>query len=553
MNRKLLSLGLVLLVVGCQYGGRRSGSADGPAPLFDGIGGHHYAITTSSPQAQQYFDQGLTWAYAFNHDEAIRSFKEVARLDPNCAMAWWGVALCNGPHINNPAVAPENAAAAWDALQKAQALKSRASAKEQALIDAVARRYANPQPADRRPLDEAYMAAMAKVYETYPDDADIATLYAESMMDLQPWDMWTKDGKPKGNNEMILGVLDRALALNPAHPGANHLLIHAVEAGPNPERGEVAADRLRDLVPISGHLVHMPSHIDVQTGKWSLAADQNMKAIEADRRYRRISPTQGFYNIYMAHDHHFLSFAAMMEARRKVALRAARDMIANVPEEFLASSAPFIDPYMAIEYDVLKRFGLWEEILKTSAPRSDLPVTTCMWRFSRGVALAALGRVDEAVREHAVFREAVSRLPDGAMMAINPAADVLAIADHVLLGEIAFRRGEIDSAVSHLRQAADREDKLVYMEPPDWIQPVRHTLGAVLVSAKRYDEAARVYQEDLAHWPENGWSLFGLWQCLREQGDSAAAADMEKRWRKAWKRSDVKVGSTCLCVEGDRT
>jgi tetratricopeptide (TPR) repeat protein len=554
MCQRLVILSLVTLIAatGCQTTGRNSTATDGPAPRFSGIGDHHYAITTTSPRAQQYFDQGLTWAYAFNHDEAIRSFKEVARLDPDCAMAWWGVALCNGPHINNPAVAPENAAAAWDAVQKAQALKAKAGAKEQALIDAVAARYAMPHPDDRRALDEAYMAAMAKVYKAYPDDADIATLYAESMMDLQPWDMWTKDGQPRGKNPEILAVIDRALALNPDHPGANHLMIHAVEAGPNPERGEAAADRLRDLVPISGHLVHMPSHIDVQTGKWSLASDQNMKAIEADRKYRRISPNQGFYHLYMAHDHHFLAFACMMEARQKVALRAARDMIAGVPDEFFATSAAVVDPYMAIEYDVLKRFGRWEELLKTPAPRPDLPLTTCLWRASRGVALAALDRVAEAEKEHAAFREAVARVPAGAMMAINPAEKVLKIADHVVLGEIAYRKGEIDVAVQHLRQAADLEDQLIYMEPPDWIQPVRHTLGAVLVSAGRYDEAAKVYQEDLAHWPENGWSLFGLWQCLRDQGDSAAAADMEKRWRKAWKRSDVKVGSSCLCVAGDK-
>ena len=546
------SLCLVGLVSGCARGGRGAAIAPPSEPRFDGLGTHARPVSTASPQAQRLFNQGLVWAYAFNHDEAIRSFRAAAEQDPNLAVAWWGVALCNGPHINFPLMEPAQSRAAWAALANAQARSATASPVEQDLIAALAARYAQTPPADRRPLDEAYAAAMKQVWQRHPHDADVGALYAEALMDLQPWDLWTKDGKPKGNTPEILAVLERVLELNPDHPGANHFYIHAVEASPHPERGNASADRLRDAVPISGHLVHMPSHIDVQCGRWSQAADQNTQAIAADQRYRQVAPRQDFYRVYMAHNLHFLAFASMMEGRSVAAERAAREMVVGVPREFIREHGPWVDPFMSIVFDVLKRFGRWDDVLNEPRPSPALPITTAMYHFSRGVAYAAKGRIPAAEREQVEFRKAVQAVPADAAMMVNPAHKVLSIAEHMLAGEIAYAREQVDEAVDDLKKAIAIEDDLTYMEPPEWIQPVRHTLGAVLVSAGRYDEAERVYREDLAIWPENGWSLQGLARCLEAQGKTQEAAQVQTRFTTAWRRADVKVHASCLCVRGEQ-
>lgn len=539
-----------LLCSGCRSPGARVAAGGEPAPLFEGIGDHHRSITTRVPLAQRYFDQGLVWAFAFNHDEAIRSFNEALQHDPSCAAAWWGIALCNGPHINNPIVDEPHARAAWDALQRARGCMASTGETERALIEALSARYADPPPTDRRPLDEAYAAAMRKVWNAHRSDADVGTLFAEALMDLQPWDLWTREQKPKGNTEEILAVLQEVLRLNPEHPGANHLYIHAVEAGPHPEWGNDSADRLRRLVPAAGHLVHMPSHIDVQTGRWAQAAEQNVLAAAADARYREISPRQGFYRVYMAHNHHFLAFASMMQGRYQAAIQAARTMIAGIPTEFIAGNGPLIDPYMMIEYEVLMRFGRWDDILHLPEPPAGLPITRCFRYFVRGVARAATGGVADAESERADFENARRDVPDGALMAINPAKNVLDIADRVLRAEIAYRKGDIASAVDDLRAAVAIEDRLMYMEPPDWIQPVRHTLGAILTEAGRFQDAEQVYREDLDHWPENGWSLHGLATCLKARGATADADQVERRFRAVWARADTPIASSCLCVTG---
>ncbi len=520
--------------------------------LYEGMGRHHRAVATTSPLAQRYFDQGLVLAFAFNHDEAIRAFREAARLDPGCAMAWWGVALCNGPHINNPVMPPERSREAWEALRQARSRRQRASPLERELIDALGERYADPPPADRRPLDEAYARAMRSVHEAHPGDADVAVLFAEALMDLRPWDLWTLDGVARPETPEILAALEAAMRADPDHPGALHLYIHAQEASPHPEQADAVADRLRSLVPAAGHLVHMPSHIDVQVGRWALAVEQNQEAIEADRAYRAIAPRQGFYHIYMAHNHHMLTFAAMMQGRSDLALRTAREQVAGVPEDYARREAALIDGFMIVPYDVLKRFGRWDDLLREPAPPEYLPITTAMWRFSRALALAAKGRIDEAEREQAAFREAVARVPPGAVMSLNPAEHVLRIADRVLAGELALARGELDASVEALREAVALEDTLRYMEPPEWIQPVRHTLGAVLVRAGRHQEAEQVYREDLADWPGNGWSLYGLAGCLRARGEAAEAEEVERRFREVWSRADVQIGSSCFCVPGAR-
>ncbi len=521
-------------------------------PLFGNLGDHHRRITTGVKEAQRYFDQGLVLVFAFNHDEAIRSFRQAAALDPGCAMAWWGIALANGPHINNPAMDAEHSAAAWGALEKARSLAPAASATERALIEALSARYADPPPGDRRPLDEAYATAMRELWHAHPADADIGDLFAEAMMDLRPWDLWTPDRHPQPGTEEILATLEAVLALDARHPGANHLYIHTVEASPHPERGIAAADRLRGLVPGAGHLVHMPAHIYCRVGRWRDAADANVRAIEADRAYRRRVPEQGFYRIYMAHNHHFLAWAAMMEGRSEVAIGAAREMVAGIPPEFAETMAFFADGFMTITLEALMRFGRWEEILREPEPPAYLPITTAHWHFARAVALAALNRIEEAQAEQAAFAGAAAQVTDQMIVGNNPAKHVLAIADHLLAGELAYREGKIDEAVARLAAGAKLEDELRYDEAPDWIQPVRHTLGGVLLSAGRTAKAEAVYREDLARNPENGWSLYGLEQCLRaRQADVAAQAEareVEARFAKAWARADVTLHATCFCI-----
>lgn len=545
---RAIAAGLVSIVA---FGG----CAQAPTPpaqeeaiLFDGMGPHRMPVTTSSREAQAFFDQGLTWAYAFNHDEAIRSFQAAADLDPGCAMAWWGIALCHGPHINNPVVPPERRAAAWEALEKARSVAAGATPVERALIRALGARYTEDVEADRAPFDRAYADAMVAVRKLHPNDSDVAALTAEALMDLQPWDLWTKDGQPKGRAEEIVATIEDALRLDPDHPLAIHLYIHAVEASPHPERAVEPANRLRTLVPAAGHLVHMPAHIDVRVGRWDLASAANVSAVAADAAYRARRPNQGFYRVYMAHNHHFLAYASMMEGRYEVALAAAREMMSSIPPEFIKDQGPLVDPVAAIELQVLTRFGKWDELLATAQPASSLPITRAMWRFARGSALAAKGDVAGAEKELQELRAATGRVPEGAMMSINPAADVLAIADLVLDGEIAFRKGEIDRAVSLLRQGATREDALTYMEPPEWIQPVRHALGAVLVVSGRGSEAVDVYREDLQHWPENGWSLLGLESALRAAGHEAEAELVLARFRRAWARADTAIDVSCLCA-----
>ncbi len=549
MYRVSIVLGLVVCGgVACHRPMRVRGDADDRVPLFAGMGTHARRVTTSSPEAQKYFNQGLVWTFAFNHDEAIRSFTQAARLDPDCAMAWWGIALCHGPHINNAEVTEASSLAACEALQKALASAPLAGAVEQELITALSKRYACPPPADRKPLDQAYATAMREVWKRHPTDTDIGILYAEAMMDLRPWDLWTKDGKAQPGTEEIVAVLEEVLRLDPAHPGANHLYIHAVEASPQPLRALTAADRLRNLVPSAGHLVHMPAHIDIHAGQWKQASDTNERAIKADQKYRALSPKQDFYRMYMAHNHQFLTFSMMMEGRSNTALKEARAMVASIPSDWAKENMGIADGAMLYPIEVQMRFGRWDDVLREPAPATYFPIATSFWHFARGIAYAAQGHLPEAEREQAAFREAVKHVPQDARVGNSPAYKVLTVAEQMLVGEVEFRRRNIDASVAALRKAIAAEDDLNYDEPPDWLQPVRHTLGAVLVSAGRYPEAEAVYREDLKRWPENGWSLYGLASALRRGGSPAEADRVEKRFREAWKRADVRIGSSCLCV-----
>jgi tetratricopeptide (TPR) repeat protein len=550
------TLGLIAAVLclpGCKSAGTPPSATTPPgatAPLFTGMGKHQREITTNSDLAQKYFDQGLNWVFAFNHDEAIRSFEQAARLDPQCAMAWWGIALANGPHINKPDMPAERSRAAWEALENAKTMAPGASPVEQDLIAALAKRYASPAPEDRKPLDQAYADAMRRVWKKHPDDADVGTLFAESMMDLRPWDLWTKDKQPQPGTDEIVAALDAVLALNADHPGGLHLHIHAVEASSQPYRAVAAADRLRNMVPASGHLNHMPSHIDVLTGRWGDAVAANDRAIAADVKYTEISRKQDFYRVYMAHNRHMLGFAAMMRGQSAVALKAMREMIDRVPDDYAKANVRLVDPMLCASLEVLKRFGRWDAILAEPAPGEPFRISAAMWHFHRGLAYAAKGNVAAAESEQTLFNESSVAVPQDAMMAINKAHDVLRIAGLMLDAEIAFRKKDVNQAVTLLNQAAELEDNLTYMEPPEWIQPVRHTLGAFLIADGRYAEAEKVYRDDLRKWPENGWALYGLAKALRSRGAMSEAEAIDRRFKRAWRKADVQIESSCLCVPG---
>ena len=543
----MLLLGLALL--------SRPLSAAGPEAdpwrPFD-LGAHHRPVSTKSPEAQRAFDQGLIWSFAFNHEEAEKAFREAVRRDPDLAMAWWGIALVNGPHINNPTVDEAHAKVAWEALTEAKKRAGGASAVEKALIETLGARYALPQPEDRKALDEAYAKAMAGVRRRFPKDADVAALYAEALMDVHPWDQWTSDGKPRPGTQEILEAIEAARALSPRHPLALHMKVHALEASPHPENAKRAADLLRNLVPDSSHLVHMPAHIDARIGNWSEAAAANERALTADTRYNARVPEFGFYHIYEAHNAHFLAFTAEMEGRKAVALEMTKAVVDGLSPEFLKANAAIADSFTTVYWEAQKRFGMWDELLGAPEPPEYLPVSRAYRLFLRGVAFAALGQIEDAGKERAAFEEAVKRVPKDFLFGTNAAADVLGVCAPYLDGEIAYRKGDLETAISRLREAVTREDALKYDEPPDMTVPSRHALGAVLLAAKEPKQAEAVYRADLVRYPENGWSLQGLARALRAQGRTKEAGTANARFRKAWARADVEVASSCLCVSGEK-
>ena len=526
-----------------------SAAAEPASPQLEHLGKHSFKITTRSRAAQQNFDRGLTLAYSFGHYAAEQEFRRALTADTNCAMAYWGIALVNGPHINFPVVPPDKAAAAWDALIQAKRLAPQSSPLEQALIKALEARYANPQPDDRSSLDAAYASAMREVWHEYPRNADVATLFAESAMDLHPWDFWT-NGAPQPWTPEIVETLETALRLDPKNPGANHFYIHVVEASPEPARALAEADRLRTLVPDASHMVHMPAHIYSRVGQWNAAADASHAAMKADVLYRAAYPRPGFYSMYMAHNAHFLAWVCMMQGRSAEALDSAHGMIHQVPDDFLQTYAFIADGYMAIVPETLMRFGRWNEILSEPEPGGQLFLARALWRYTRVTALTALGRPDEVTAEREAFAKAAAAVPPDRTMGNNSALDLLAIATLMLDGETAAKTNNYDGAVVKLREAVRREDNLRYDEPPDWIQPTRHTLGAVLLRAGRGAEAEAVYHEDLQKHPENGWALFGLRNALLMQGKNKEAAKVDARFRKAWAHADVYPTFTCYCQIG---
>ncbi len=525
-------------------------TAAAPVLALDGLGSHSRPVSHASPEAQRWFDQGLNLVFGFNHDESLKAFARAAADSPDCAMCFWGIAYANGPHINNPAVPADHAAAAVEALAKARAAAGAATPVEQALIAALIPRYADPQPADRGPLDIAYAEAMRGVRKAFPADADVAALAAEALMDLHPWDLYEQDGRPKAWTDEIVTATEAALGLDPRNPLANHLYIHAVEASLTPARGARAAETLRDLQPGLGHMLHMPSHIDVRIGHWAKAVEANRRAIEADRRYTQLVPRQGFYALYMMHNHQMLAYAALMSGRSQEALDAAREMVKGIPAGFLKEATPFIDGYFALPLEVLLRFGRWDEILAEPDFSDTLPASRALRHAARGVAFAAKGDLAQAREEQRAFEAARAQVPPSFAMGQNPVSNVLAVAGHLLAGELLYRGGRQRAGIAELRRAVAAEDSLRYDEPPAWVQPVRHALGAALAQSGRQAEAEAVFREDLRRAPANGWALIGLSRALRQQGKKAQAAAVEQQFRKAWEQADVQLHSACFCLQG---
>ena len=519
-------------------------------PLYDGLGSYSRKITTGSQEAQRYFDQGFAFLHGFNHRAAIRAFQQTAELDPECAMAHWGVALACGPHINSIAVPLPAAELAWKELELAQKNAGNASPVERALIDALAKRYANPQPEDRSGLDRAYADAMREVWKKYPKDPDVGALFAEAMMNLRPWDQWTPEGKPQPGTDEIIATLDAVLTLNPNHPLANHLYIHAVEASPNPERAIAAAERLRNLQPGLAHNVHMPSHIDIRTGQWLKAVDTNAKAVEADQRYRKIfGQPKGFLNVYIAHNRHMLAYAAMMTGQRDLAMKHIRAMVAEMPSEFLTENALQAEGNVAMPLEVMVRFGLWDDILAEPERYTDkMWFTRAFHHAARAIAYAAKGDTANARNAQRVFVERAKLVPKEDFVSNNSCEALLAVAIPMVEGEILIAEGKIDSGIEQLRAAIQKEDALKYDEPPGWLIPVRHSLGAVLMKQQRFAEAEQVYRNDLARLPENGWSLLGLAESLRKQKKNAdEVAQTHAKFEKVWAKADLTITTSCLC------
>jgi tetratricopeptide (TPR) repeat protein len=529
-------------------------SGNASEPLYEGLGDYSRKITTTSAKAQRYFDQGLALLHGFNHRGAIRSFQEAARLDPQCAMAHWGVALAAGPHINYPLVPPRMAELAWKELTLAKQHASNASEVEGALIDALSKRYAHPQPEDRGPLDQAYADAMREVWKRFPNDVDVGALFAEAMMDLRPWNQWTLEGQPNPGTDEIIATLDAVLKLNRRHPFANHLYIHAVEASPHPERADAAADRLRKLQPGLAHNVHMPSHIDIRRGRWHEAIATNAKAIQADKRYRDATGNRplGLFPMYAAHNQHMLAYAALMTGQSKLAMRYVREMIKDLPSEFVRENAALVESFGAVPMEVMMRFGKWDDILAEPENYPDyMPFARAFHHGARAIAFAAKSDTANARKEQAIFRELVQRVPKETAVSNNTAGSVIEVASRMIEGELLIAEGKLDPGLDELRAALTLEDALKYDEPPSWMIPLRHTIGANLMHAGGFAEAEHVYRDDLKRLPENGWSLFGLSEALAAQEKRGAELEATRaRFNKIWAKADVKITSSCLCRPG---
>lgn len=514
------------------------------AMLFDGLGQAHRAVTTSVSEAQRYFDQGLRLMWAFNHDEATRSFARAATLDPDCAACYWGVALTVGPNYNLPFLVQERAKVACEALRLARVHMAHVSPVEQALIVALGKRYPSAQPlsaAALPPVLVAYADAMKEVAQRFPQDLDVKTLYAEALMNVNAWKLWTADGKPAPGTEQIVATLEAVLARDPMHPGANHYYVHTLEASPHPEKAVPSAERLRTLMPAAGHLVHMPAHIMQRIGRYEEAAEANRRGAAADQAYLRNTQPPDYYPVmYTAHNYQFLAASAAMEGRRAEAVAAA-DSSRRAVSDLMLAAMPGSDWYVAEQYTARSRFGLWDEILAMPPPQAKLVALTGGYLYARALALSARSRLEEARAALATLQALIVRLPADAPAGMNTLKDVLQIGVLVVQARLASAEGHAPLAVEWLQQAAQAEDKLAYDEPKDWFFPVRHMLGAQLLHDHKASEAEQVYREDLRLNPGNGWALYGLSEALKAQGKTKDANQYARQFTAAWKRADVTL------------
>ena len=518
------------------------------AQLFSGLGTFHRKVTTRSPLAQKYFDQGMRLIWAFNHDEATRSFAKAAMVDPTCASCYWGVALTLGPNYNMPMMSASRAHVGWEALQKARANARRSTPVERALIDAVAKRYAGSEavdPSNSKPLLAAYVQAMKAIASRYPNDLDVRTMYAEGLMNTNPWKLWNDNGTQNPGTQQVLDALQYVLKRDPRHPGANHYYIHAIEASPHPEAALASAEMLDGMMPAAGHLEHMPAHIMQRVGRYEDAAEANRKGAAADLAYLKETAAPDYYPMYLIHNFQFLGSAAGMEGRRAETIRALKEARQHIPDQLLFGM-PGLDWTASFIYDGYTKFGMWDDMLKEPAPSPKLAGASISYLQSRATALASTGKIDEAKAELAKAAAIIGSVPGDATQGNNEAKALYEIGQLKAEARIASAQGKHDEAIGRLTEAVAREDKLSYNEPSDMLFPTRHLLGAQLLAAGKAPEAEAVYREDLKRHPNNGWAYFGLGQALAAQKKDAEAASTKKAFEEAWRKADVHLASSAF-------
>ncbi len=512
-------------------------------PLFVKPGLYSRKITTTSASAQEYFDQGLLLLYAFDHPGARRTFEAAAAADPRCAMAYWGLAMANGPNINHRMLGSAQARAAWEACKEANRLAPKCSPVEKALIQAVGTRFADHFVEDRREFDAAYAASMRNVWRAYPSDPDVGALLVEAMLELRPWAQWTNDGKAEPGTEEALSIARTVLRSHPRHPFALHMLIHVVEASPHPEEALDAANALRTLIPLD-HLFHMPSHIDIRLGFWNKATIANERAIEANKLTRAlIAPDEAAYSASLTHDCQMLAYAAMMCGQR-AKVKEAEELLQEAVQT-ADDNSDLSDALIGIRIEGHMRFGEWNEMLAEPEPEDS---AQAMWHYGRAIAFAATKQVGKAKEEQELFLQKSTEIVEGPTILAKSTETSLQVATMMLAGEVSYREGRIEDGIRSLREAAWFEDQLPYVEPPSWVIPSRHALGAALMDAGRVAEAGAVYEGDLKRHPENGWALYGLSRSLERQGRKAEAAIMRSRFQRAWKDADFRIASSCCCL-----
>ena len=552
IHKQLLIVFISLLITSCSNTNEDDLIQRGGAPLLSGLGTHDHKISTEIPGAQRYFNQGLVLSFAFNHAESIRSFKAAQKLDPSCAMCYWGEALSRGPNINvtsdgKVVMSDNDRLEAFKAIERAKELMSSSTLKEQDYIIALSSRYNGQVGTDRSVLDRKYAQSMEELSKKYPDDMDASSLFAESLMNTMPWNYWAEDGNPKPDTVKVINSLENVLEKAPDHPLAIHLYIHAVEASSSPERAEAAADRLGDLVPGAGHLVHMPAHIYWRVGRYHDASEANIKAAQVDEEYIAQCNAQGFYPaLYYPHNIHFLWAASTMEGRSGLSIESALKVAKYVGPEQI-KQFPVVEFFHTVPLLSYVRFGKWKEILSYSAPEQDFKYSTGIYHYARGIAFSSLGKNEEALKELRYIKPLIDT-PEikNLVKSGQPSAKLLEIADNLLLGQIEFKNGNYEASIISLKKAVSLQDDLPYTEPPFWYYPTRQSLGRVLIEAGKFAEAEAVFRKDLEDYPRNGWSMFGLFKVLEIQGKTKEAKKYKDKFDVIWQLSDIKLESSVI-------